>query len=58
MKKSIDVAVLFTPIRIHTQKCVLYVALKKKSMFHENYVNDIKCFCYVTKEEVSVPSVC
>lgn len=35
---------------IYTQKCVSYVPFKN-SMFHENYVNNVKCFYYVTKEE-------
>lgn len=34
----------------HIHKNVYYMLLSKNSMFHENYVNDIKCFCYVTKE--------
>lgn len=48
LKKCIDVTVLFTLISIH-KKCVSHIALKK-SMFHENYINSVKCFYCVTKK--------
>lgn len=52
LKKCIDVTALFTLIRIYTQKMCI-VSLSKNSMFHENYVNNVKCFYFITKEEKS-----
>lgn len=44
----------------HIHKNVYYIicCFQKNSMFHENYVNDIKCFCHVTKQGLSIPNVC
>lgn len=55
LKKCIDVTVLFKLIRIYTQKCVSNVAFKN-SMFHENYVNSVKClYCITTEKKSAFP---
>lgn len=52
LKRCIDVTTLFTLISIH--KNVYHMLLLKSSMFHENDVNSVKCFHYITKGEKSV----
>lgn len=43
----------------YIHKNVYYMLFSKNSMFHENHVNDIECFHYVTKnKDISIPKVC